>query len=431
MPVFSAPINITRYTNGTLVKLTASAHEFTSYDYDPMTGSGTFMPSQIVLRAQLEGDITLGGWRYSTDGLRWYDVETGQGGMVIDGATLTLFPTSDVFGATNSMITFMAVSTDGGYYDTLTIVRTIDPAVVYRNLYTEIQQDRNKIALIASDQQLQQFSESSTMVDKMAQIEVKADSITSTVETSYATKTYAQQQADAAESAAISTAAADATAKANAAQSAAAADATTKANAALATARSEIQQTATEINQTVSTKVGETEVQSMINQSARSIRLQATEISWDSDNSSMTSDGVLTCNGANINGKFSSVTEGVSTGDKNKVVSENGCLNLYQGNDEDGWELIGQLVVSDQGFDIKAMSSNSNMSWLGLMSAYGNILLSPADGGEVYTNADTVRINADEIKVHDGKDSVAVYTGFSGSVTIDGITLQFVNGICV
>lgn len=49
-------------------------------------------------------------------------------------------------------------------------------------------------------------------------------------------------------------------------------------------------------------------VSSLIEQSASSIRLQASQISWTSDNSSMTAAGVLTCTGATISGKVTATT---------------------------------------------------------------------------------------------------------------------------
>ena len=230
---FSAPINIVRYRNGTLLKLAASTHEFTSYNYDAETRTGTFDPETIQISVMVEGDITIGSWSYSTDGQEWEAVVSGEHGMTLNEDYLELEATSDLYQSTNSNITIMCTSADGGYYDTVTIVRTIDPIIAFQKVYTDLRIDREKIALIASDEQLRQFSESQTMVDKMAAIEVKADSITSEVHASYSTKSYVDAQDEAAKSAA----ALDATGKANAAIQTAAADATQKANAAQSAAQ--------------------------------------------------------------------------------------------------------------------------------------------------------------------------------------------------
>ena len=164
-----------------------------------------------------------------------------------------------------------------------------------------------------------------------SEIEQRENSITSTVSETYATKTQAQSYANTAQTNAINTASADATSKANAAQSAAvsiaATDAQNKADTAQANAirsannytdteledyvsndalsttltnYSTITQTSEAITTAVSSKVGESEVISLIEQQADSIRLKADKIAWDSTYSSMTEGGELTCRRINI-----------------------------------------------------------------------------------------------------------------------------------
>ena len=185
---YSAPINIVRYRNGTLLKLTAATHEFTSYDYDHETETGTFQPTSISITATLDGSITIGAWRYSIDGVSWSNVVDGWHGMTIGTNRLTLQATSDLYANTNSTITIMCVSADGRYYDTVTIARTIDPIVAFSKVYTDINLTKDKISLIASDEQLKQFSETSTMMSKVASIDQKADQINLNVTTNYSTK---------------------------------------------------------------------------------------------------------------------------------------------------------------------------------------------------------------------------------------------------
>lgn len=193
--MFSAPISVMRYSNGTLVKLTATAHEFVSYDYDAEDDSGTYFPRYIDITAEFQGDVKAGVWTYSEDGITWAVVDSGSHGMTITGNTLRILPTSDVFDIGNSQVTIRHYGDDETHYDTVTILRSIDGRLIYRNLWTDVQVDRHKIALIASDTQIQQFTEQQTMVDKMAAIEVKADAITSTVQASYATKAYTDAKA--------------------------------------------------------------------------------------------------------------------------------------------------------------------------------------------------------------------------------------------
>lgn len=58
----------------------------------------------------------------------------------------------------------------------------------------------------------------------------------------------------------------------------------------------------------ISTVINSDEFSSAIIQEADSIRLQASNISWQSDYSSMTADGILTCTNANISGTLNSTT---------------------------------------------------------------------------------------------------------------------------
>lgn len=315
----SAPVNAVRYDNGTLIKLTASAAGFVSYDYDPETGQGTFKPASIIVRANYKGNISFGKWEYSNDGSSWTDAAGAEGITTTAGAA-TITPANDLFTGGNLLI-IRCTGNDGATADTITITRAVDPLQIYRENHTAIEQTNDKIALIATEEQLREFADGqTTLTTKVATIEETADGFRQTVTRSYATKTDAQGYANSAQSAAISAAATDATNKANSAQSAAisaaASDATTKANNARTGALNDakgyvntklesystIEQTSTAISTAVASKTDAGEVRSIITQEADNIRLQARKIAWSSDNSSMTQDGTLTCHNANLDG---------------------------------------------------------------------------------------------------------------------------------
>lgn len=67
--------------------------------------------------------------------------------------------------------------------------------------------------------------------------------------------------------------------------------------------KDEVQTSVELLTNAINTKITSAEAQSMISQSAKSIRLQAMEISWSSEFSSMTSDGRLRCQNAAITGE--------------------------------------------------------------------------------------------------------------------------------
>ena len=67
--------------------------------------------------------------------------------------------------------------------------------------------------------------------------------------------------------------------------------------------KDEVQMSVEILTNAINTKITSAEAQSLISQSAKSIRLQAMEISWSSAFSSMTSDGRLSCQNAAITGE--------------------------------------------------------------------------------------------------------------------------------
>lgn len=186
-------------------------------------------------------------------------------------------------------------------------------------------------------------------------LSVNVSNIQTNLTENYSTTEDVHAYADGVGRNAISTAASDATTKANNAISTAASDATTKANNALTAAnantasllksystttemQSAISASASQISASVastyatkstvndlsarmsaaelkitdsaiiSTVLNSDGFASAVIQEADSIRLQSSNISWQSDYSSMTADGILTCTNANISGTLNSTT---------------------------------------------------------------------------------------------------------------------------
>ena len=207
--LYSPPINIIRYSNGTMVRLTASRHEFVSYDYNPEAGTGTFQPETIAITASLSGNISLREWQYSASGN--YQTLSGVSGVTISGNIVTIAYDSALFNQTDT-VTIRAVADDGIHDDTVTISRIVDPKIVYNKTYTSIEQTNDKIALIASQEQLAQLTTEETFITRYSEYVQEAGQFRQTVESSYATKVYADGSA----SSAASTAAAGAVTTANA-----------------------------------------------------------------------------------------------------------------------------------------------------------------------------------------------------------------------
>ena len=98
--------------------------------------------------------------------------------------------------------------------------------------------------------------------------------------------------------------------------------------------QSAIKQTAESITTEVSKKTDADAVKSLIEQQAESIRLQAKKIAWSSEHSSMSEDGVLTCEGATIQGNFETRQEWA--GDYKKTSIREGVIEGYIGDLQTG-----------------------------------------------------------------------------------------------
>lgn len=169
----SQPISISRYSNGTLVKLSVSDSAFVSYDFDPEKNTGTYIPTSITITPTFSGGVKFGSWRYSTDGATFQNIVSGQHGFTINGGAVILAATSDLYATTNSAVIVACVGDDPTYFDTVTIMRYVDPTFVFRQTSTAIKQTNDKISLIATEEQLAKYGSKFTVLDDLqAQIGV-------------------------------------------------------------------------------------------------------------------------------------------------------------------------------------------------------------------------------------------------------------------
>jgi len=169
----SQPISISRYSNGTLVKLSVSDSAFVSYDFDPEKNTGTYTPTSITITPTFSGGVKFGSWRYSTDGATFQNIVSGQHGFTINGGAVILAATSDLYATTNSAVIVACVGDDPTYFDTVTIMRYVDPTFVFRQTSTAIKQTNDKISLIATDEQLERYGQNFTVLDDLqAQVDV-------------------------------------------------------------------------------------------------------------------------------------------------------------------------------------------------------------------------------------------------------------------
>lgn len=267
----SGIFSINRYSNGTMVRLTASAHAFLSYnfDYDPDTGklSARYEPESITVTAELQGGLVIGKWRYSTDGIIWKDIVSGEHGITLSDNTARVTSASDLFTAQgNSELVIRCDAADGIHYDTVTLSRMLDPTYAYVKNATAIERTDKKISLIATEEQYREYGMAgTTMATAIAQLTIEAGRIAQNVSENYELKTDAQAKYTAYDSA--------------------------------------FEQTARQISSKVSTSdYTGAQIASLINQSAAEVKIQSAHIVLDGNVvlKSHLTDGITAISGANI-----------------------------------------------------------------------------------------------------------------------------------
>lgn len=330
----SQPLSISRYSNGTLVKLSVSDSAFVSYDFDPKKNTGTYTPTSITITPTFSGGVKFGSWRYSTDGATFQNIVSGQHGFTINGGAVILAATSDLYATTNSAVIVACVGDDPTYFDTVTIMRYVDPTFVFRQTSTAIKQTNDKISLIATDEQLERYGQNFTALDDLqAQIDVIPSQISLAVSQEHTTITGEMNSALAE-------------------------------YATLKTMESRLTMTADSITSTVSQKVGKDEIISSINQSADRISLTAGRLVITSGNFRLDEYGNITATGANLSG---TLTAGTDTG--KKIVIANGVLTGYSAGVEQA-----SLNIADGQFNIIGkLALNGNVGVSGSGSYVKNI----------------------------------------------------------
>lgn len=330
----SQPLSISRYSNGTLVKLSVSDSAFVSYDFDPEKNTGTYTPTSITITPTFSGGVKFGSWRYSTDGATFQNIVSGQHGFTINGGAVILAATSDLYATTNSAVIVACVGDDPTYFDTVTIMRYVDPTFVFRQTSTAIKQTNDKISLIATDEQLERYGQNFTALDDLqAQIDVIPSQISLAVSREHTTITGEMNS-------------------------------TLAEYATLKTMESRLTMTADSITSTVSQKVGKDEIISSINQSADRISLTAGRLVITSGNFRLDEYGNITATGANLSG---TLTAGTDTG--KKIVIADGVLTGYSAGVEQA-----SLNIADGQFNIIGkLALNGNVGVSGSGSYVKNI----------------------------------------------------------
>lgn len=169
-----APEDIDESINSVTIESTSD--NFINYTFD---GSKIYYPSTITLTPFINGNIEFSKWQYKLiNGDTWIDVVSGSNGLTVESDnTLTISNSCILFTDTCSAIVFKCLSDNNTFYSSKTIVREDDPTRVYNTVKTRIDQTDDNLSLIASATELAEYSTSSTLNSRLANVSVSSDEI--------------------------------------------------------------------------------------------------------------------------------------------------------------------------------------------------------------------------------------------------------------
>lgn len=169
-----APEDIDESINSVTIESTSD--NFINYTFD---GSKIYYPSTITLTPFINGNIEFSKWQYKLiNSDTWIDVVSGSNGLTVESDnTLTISNSCSLFTDTCSAIVFKCLSNNSAFYSSKTIVREDDPTRVYNTVKTRVDQTDDNLSLIASATELAEYSTSSTLNSRLANVSVSSDEI--------------------------------------------------------------------------------------------------------------------------------------------------------------------------------------------------------------------------------------------------------------
>ena len=166
----SATISLVRVDNGAdaqAVRLNVTADRFYSTD-------GTnYTPDTITITANFQ-NCSLDIWQYSVNGTTWANITSGQHGFTLNGNTVTLAKTSDLFTDTCLAVHIKVLSNIANVIDTVTISRYTD----YKSTIEEIDDQLDGVENIITNNQTlieQKLDEIRLSVTETQQAQVTID----------------------------------------------------------------------------------------------------------------------------------------------------------------------------------------------------------------------------------------------------------------
>ena len=150
-------------------------------NYTPSSSTQVFLPESITLTPVFTGGLVFGGWYYrlgNASALSSWNSAVGANGITISALNvLTIVPSSTLFSDSCSEIVFQCVDSTGAFAKTVIVSKQIDARSSYSTTSSALTTINNKISLIASTDELAEYSTTDTLASRQNELSLNTDGL--------------------------------------------------------------------------------------------------------------------------------------------------------------------------------------------------------------------------------------------------------------
>lgn len=150
-------------------------------NYTPSSSTQVYLPTSITLTPTFTGGLTFGAWRYRLGNAAatadWVNAVGANGVTISSTNVLTIVPSSTLFTDSCSEIVFQCVDSTGAFAKTAIVSKQVDARSSYSTTSAAITNINNTISLIASADELSDYSTTNTLASKQAGLILSNDGL--------------------------------------------------------------------------------------------------------------------------------------------------------------------------------------------------------------------------------------------------------------
>lgn len=150
-------------------------------NYTPSSNTQVYLPTSITLTPTFTGGLTFGAWRYRLGNAAatadWTNAVGANGVTISSTNVLTIVPSSTLFTDSCSEIVFQCVDSTGAFAKTAIVSKQVDARSSYSTTSAAITNINDTISLIASADELSDYSTTNTLASKQAGLILSSDGL--------------------------------------------------------------------------------------------------------------------------------------------------------------------------------------------------------------------------------------------------------------